>query len=81
MCQQCLDAVQKHWPDLTPSEAHTLLWEATCFPFGRPEQIEAQVEILARRSRRNLGFALRIADWETDYGMQGITTERMSGCR
>jgi hypothetical protein len=72
MCKQCVEAVKKHWPDLPEDDYGTLLMSATAFPMADPDYIEEQVAKLARQTRCNLDFALRIADWETSYAMANM---------
>jgi hypothetical protein len=72
MCQKCVDAVKKHWPDLPEEDYGTLLMSATAFPMADAEYIENQLEDLARRTRCDLGFACAIADWETSKAMDDM---------
>ncbi len=70
MCQQCLDAVRTHWPNLPDEHINTLLMSATSFPFGESDKIEQQVSHLSRVTGQDLGFALRIADFDLRLAMQ-----------
>ena len=50
MCQHCVDALQKNFPDLPEKDAVALLWEFTSFPFGSHEQVQQElVELAAQR--------------------------------
>jgi len=75
VCQQCLDAVNTHWPHLEAGQRSELLWNCTAFPFGDPDIIESQVAELARRSGGNVSLAFRIADWELEYEMQNADSD------
>ncbi len=66
MCQLCLDACKKYWPDLNDEDRSTLLMGATAFPFGCGEGIAAQLKDMAEKSGCDLGKALAIADEEMD---------------
>lgn len=69
MCDQCALAVEWHYPDLTDEERGELLMSATCFPFGSPEQIEAQLVELKEKTDGTLLGALGFADMELDRQM------------
>jgi len=43
MCERCVDAVRKHFPDVDDDRISEILWEHTAFPMGQPDQIERQV--------------------------------------
>ena len=49
MCQQCLDALNKHFPNLPEEEAGDLLISQTAFPMGSAIQIERQIAELANK--------------------------------
>jgi len=44
MCQQCLEACQRIYPDLPEDKYHDLLMGATAFPAGGPATIERQLQ-------------------------------------
>ena len=48
MCEKCVDALDKYWPDLSKEERDELLWDGTCYPFGSGEQVAAQLKDLQR---------------------------------
>ena len=37
------EMVRKHFPEAEDEYVDYLLWEKTCFPFGKPEQVEKQL--------------------------------------
>lgn len=69
MCQKCLDAVKRWWPDLPKEQYGEMLWSVTCFPFGGAEQIESQIKDMAERSGCDLRAAMAIADDELTEAM------------
>ncbi len=73
MCQQCVDAVKKYWPDLPDDRYGDLLMSATSFPFGDADRVEREVREMAEQSGCDLGKAVAIADAELD-----ATTEKPS---
>ena len=75
MCEKCAAAVKKYWPDLPDDQYGTLLYGATCFPFGSPEQVEQHLKEMAEKTNCNLDMALAIADIETEKAMQEIRKE------
>lgn len=66
MCQLCLDACNKYWPDLNNEERSTLLMGATSFPFASGEDTAAQLKDIAERSGCDLNKALAIVDEELE---------------
>lgn len=42
MCQECVDLVRKYYPELPDEKYGDFLMSATCFPFGKPADIEKQ---------------------------------------
>jgi hypothetical protein len=52
MCQKCLDAARRHFPDKTDEQRAGILIGATCFPFGSPEETDKQLAELAARIER-----------------------------
>ncbi len=69
MCQQCVDAVKRYWPDLPDDRYGDLLICATALPFGDADQVVKQVQEKAEQSRCNLGFAMSLADRENDFAV------------
>lgn len=51
MCERCVEALQRHFPELSEEAGCDLLWEQTCFPFGSCEQIESQIAEVAEQRR------------------------------
>jgi hypothetical protein len=79
MCQQCVDVVREHWPDLPESEYGTLLLGATAFPFASADVVAEQVADMAKRSGCNVGLACAIADQEimdAEAAIQSATAGR-----
>ena len=45
MCQQCLDNLNKYFPDNMPwDKKMDVMWNFTAFPAGGPETIERQLK-------------------------------------
>ena len=69
MCEQCALAVEWHYPHLTDAERGEILMSATCFPFGSPEMIDAQLAELREKTDGTLLGALVFAHAELDRQM------------
>lgn len=66
MCHQCANAFRKHFPHLTSEQQINLLWCGTCYPAGDGDEIEKQVEELARKSGAEYEVAMEITHREFD---------------
>jgi len=62
VCQKCIDAVRRYLPKVLARDRAELLWGATCYPAGDPEQVEKQVRELAEKTRGTLCACLAFAD-------------------
>ncbi len=62
MCEKCIAAVQEYYPDLPEDKWDDLLWGATAFPMGSPEQIEGQLAEMRDNTDGSLEGALSYAD-------------------
>ncbi len=62
MCEECQNLVDRYYPHFTDEDKMDLLWSATCFPFGFPEQLEPQLRELRRRTDGSLNAAKAFAD-------------------
>ncbi len=49
MCQICVDKVRELFPGLEEKKLGAVLMDCTCFPFGDPEQVLAQLKPMAKR--------------------------------
>ncbi len=76
MCEKCVAAVQKYYPDLPEEDWSDLLWGATAFPMGSPEQIEEQLAEAKDNTDGTLEGALSYADKKMSEAM---TTHREEG--
>lgn len=47
MCQKCVDAMQKHFPEVPGDLMYDFLMEETAFPFACGDAIEKQLAELA----------------------------------
>jgi len=52
MCQQCVDACRRHFPEISDQEIGNFLFGFTAFPFADPEHLEKQLAAMARRRDR-----------------------------
>ena len=75
MCQRCVEAVKRYWPDLPQGDYGRLLWSCTAFPAAKPETVEQQVRDMAERSGCDLGKAMKIVDEETNAAMAQARAE------
>jgi hypothetical protein len=64
MCEKCVEAVKRWYPELPENQWSGLLLGATCFPFGGPEQVEEQLKELREKTDGTLRGALKFADDE-----------------
>jgi hypothetical protein len=71
MCQLCVDAARRHYPELPDDEIGALLMGATAFPFASPEHVEKQLLEMRAKTDGSLGAALALADKETWEAMEG----------
>jgi len=72
MCQKCADLVQKYYPKLSDEQHGALLFNATCFPFGNPEDVERQLKELVEKTDGTLDGALAFADTEMEAAMATV---------
>jgi len=70
MCEKCLLAVKKYYPDLPESDYGELLMSATAFPFGHGETIEKQLKEASEATDGSLNQAIGYAEYKMDkaYG-------------
>ncbi len=72
MCQKCLDAVKRYWPDLPKEDYGELLFSCTAFPFADLETTKQQIREMAEKSGRDLLKAMVIAEEETREAIKKI---------
>ena len=53
MCENCVEAVNDIFPDLSETGQMDILWDWTAFPFGGPELIRQQLEDYAQEVKTN----------------------------
>jgi hypothetical protein len=53
-----VELVQKHWPGIDQEAANEVLWNATCFPMGDAETVEAQIVEAYNKSKGDVGLAI-----------------------
>lgn len=72
MCQACVEAVKRHYPQLPDKDYGGFLMAVTCFPFGDPERVDEQLATMKRNTDGSVGAAYAYADRETDMAMAGF---------
>ena len=70
MCQICVDAIKKYWPDLPEDKWGDFLMSCTCYPAGCGEQVAEQVKEMAEKSGCDLKRAMGIANQEMEEAMR-----------
>lgn len=63
MCQKCVDAIKKFWPNVPEDKWADVLWGLTCFPAGCGDIVAKQLEEMAIRSGQDLNKAQGIV-WD-----------------
>ena len=61
MCEKCVEAATRYFPNLSEHEIGELLMGATAFPFGDAEYIEKQLAELKEKTDGTLDGALTYA--------------------
>jgi len=67
--EKCFSAARKHYPKLSKEDHWNLLFGATCYPFGSPEQVEEQLIELRKNTNGTLGHALAYANSQMEAQM------------
>ena len=77
VCQKCVDAIEQHFPGLSPQQQGDFLMGATGFPFVSPEAVVRQIEEMAPLAKGNWRACFGIMDsWVTE-DMQQMECERI----
>ena len=66
MCEKCLLAVKKYYPDLPESDYGDLLMSATAFPHGNHETVERQLKETREATDGTLAQAIGYAEAKMD---------------
>jgi hypothetical protein len=80
MCQKCVDAMKKYFPEIHEDQYGDILMNYTSFPFGDAEQIEAQVKHLLAVGREQVSLEI---DAEMDAAVKANKVklpERITQC-
>jgi hypothetical protein len=64
-----LDLVREVAPDATDDDCHTLLWSATCYPFGSPDQVRKTLAESWEGGGKTVYGAVAYAEDELERGM------------
>lgn len=81
MCQKCFDAVILHLPKIPEDKISSVLMNATCFPFGSPENVESNILELKQNTdgsyNQILSYAKKQLDSEYDDFKQKTSQEKI----
>ena len=69
MCQLCVDAVRRYFPDVPDDDYGDFLMTATAFPCAGGEHVAKQLEEMAEKSGGDWRRAMAIADEEMEAAM------------
>ena len=70
MCEQCVEAVEQHFPGISDLDRRDLLWGATAFPFCDPGTVERQLAEHVSAGATTVDEACARADMETEAAME-----------
>lgn len=76
MCKQCYNVAKKIFPNFPAKEISFVLWNATCFPFGKPKDVKAQLNKLKELSGGHLELVRTLTDELEDADYQKMTQDR-----
>lgn len=43
MCEHCMEALERHFPEMSENEQIDILWNFTAFPAGSAETVDKQL--------------------------------------
>ena len=69
MCQQCLAACRKYYPDIPENEIQSFLMGATCYPFGSPDDVAADLKRAAANTDGTIQGAIAFVEEEIERAM------------
>lgn len=72
MCQICVDAVKRHYPDVPDEEYGRFLMGTTCYPFGDGRLVEEQLVTAKRNTDGSIQAAYEYADMVMSCAMAGF---------
>jgi selenocysteine lyase/cysteine desulfurase len=65
-----IDMVRENWPGISNEDADLVLWNATCFPFGRPDRVAKDLREMYARSNGNPMLAVAMAEADIEAEMK-----------
>jgi len=71
-----LDLTRSVVGDLSDDDCHDLLWNASCYPFGSPEQVEKSLRESWENGGRTVDGAISYAHAELDGAMDEHRSQR-----
>lgn len=75
MCMKCVQIVSLHYPYLSDEDKGELLWSATAFPFGSPQQLQDQIVELVANTDGTLRSAINYAHDQQDAQIKRLKAE------
>jgi len=69
MCERCIEAVREVFPAVPDADMMTLLWAATCYPFGAPEDVRQQLVAMRDAGINTMDEACAYAETAMDKAM------------
>ena len=72
MCVKCVEAVREFFPAVAEKDYGELLYNATCYPFGGPEDVARQLREMYHLGITTVDAACAYACDETDKAMRHV---------
>lgn len=73
--QQCFDIAQDLYPAAAENDIVDLLWSATCFPFGEPEQVRKNLEDALANTDGTPLSAMAYAEQQINEAMKALKND------
>ena len=74
-----LDMTRRYFPDCEESHAHFILWNLTCYPFGRPWEVERHIAEAAIAQRYDL-FSCEFCGKLMERDHRDVAMHERGGC-
>jgi hypothetical protein len=75
MCKQCVEMVEKYFPDCPKKEYGNFLMSATAFPFGDPDYIGTQLKQARDAGCKTYEEAIVFANNQLEESMKRLERE------
>lgn len=79
MCQKCVDALNKYYPDVPDDQVGTFLMCTTCFPAGDADTIARQLQEMYEATDGSIGAAYEYADKIVEESMRSLRRDEHEG--